>query len=805
MGIEAGSQKCYTDRMYTHTKRLIRAAAFAGMVVTPTALAAVMLQLPADAIAGLGFDVLVSGATGNGQVAVQMETPDGGTVGLRGTADANGDATLAVKGSSVQRAGTYAFTADGRTSDLDVLPDAIDPVLSTIDVWNPRIADDGDDAASVTVTLRDQYGNPLPGRIATLVSGRGGDDVEPETNQTDDLGEQHFSVRTYDAGTVSLRAIDLLSGIPLADSATIRAGDDDAVGGRDTSAAPASRMVSGNRFYYAQVASFDVIDGFEIDAPSSLDLGVEAPKITIRAVDRDGNLVEDYVGTVVFSSTDADATLPNFGKYTFKDRDLGKKDFPLVLKFKEPGLQTFRVEDQNDRTIFGDVEIDVAGDGTGPARGNLSITSPADGSTVNGTSVVVTGVGPKFTNVVVMGGERDVPGSTDADGIFSVTVPLRAGQRDYTIRVQDEGGRNDSGPILLRVDADAPSIDSVMFTPPQPMEGDKVLAVVKSEPGLKSVVMTITQKDTNAVQEITLLPAASSGTYQSFFTAPQPDDYQPKLLATDAAGNTAELLTTLTVGSPALGTVANVKAEPRVNGVAVSWTEIDGDVDQYRVYVGEKPSSFGYYLDTEIPTDKATIAGLAPGKQYYFAVTALEGDRESDKSRVVGSTPLGMSLTVTPDDQGLRLAWTTIDAGEPLSHFLLEYGLEGQELTETRLLNRDLTDFALRDLINGVPYTVRLTPVTAAGKKLSDLSATATGTPSGNGFHPAAGDPIPYDVTQHPGELPVIAPETPSSGIPAVLGWSVAAAALGGGWYQLKRTAERKRTQAFLASLPRVS
>lgn len=792
--------------MYKHTKRLIRLAALAGIVVPPTALAAIMLQLPVDAIAGLGFDVLVSGAKQNGTVAVQMETPDGGAVALRGTADENGDATLSVKGSATRRAGSYAFEADGETAgELDVLPDAIDPVLSSIDVWNPRIEDGGDDAASVTVTLRDQYGNPLPGRIATLLSGRGGDDVSAETNQTDENGEQHFSVRAYEPGTVSLRAIDLLSGIPLADSATIRSGDDAAVGGREDADVPPSRMSDGNRFYYAQLASFDVIDGFEIDAPSSLELGVEAPKITIRAVDRDGNVVEDYVGTVMFSSTDPDATLPNFGKYTFKDRDLGKKEFPLVLKFKASGLQTFRVEDQNDRTIFGDVDVDVEGDDSGPARGNLAITSPADGATVNGTSVVIEGTGPTFSNIVVMGGERDVPGSTDADGRFAVTVPLRADQRDYTIRVQDEDGRNDSGPILLRLDADPPAIESLTFNPPQPQENEKVLAVMKSEAGLKSAVLTITQKDTGAVQEITLLPAASSGTYQAFFTAPQPDDYQPKLRATDSAGNVAELLATLTVGSPALATVANVKAEPRVNGVSVSWTELDEDVDQYRVYVGEKPASFGYFLDTETPTGSALIAGLAPGKQYYFAVTALEGERESDKSRVVGATPLGMTLTVRPDDHGLALQWTSVDADAPLSHFLLEYGIDEASLSETRLLNRELTEYALRDLLNGVEYVLRLTPVTTGGKKLSDLSAVARGTPSGSGFHPGAGDDIPFDITQHPGELPTIAPETPGSGIPAVLGWSVAAAALGGGWYQLKRTAERKRTRAFLASLPRVS
>ncbi len=804
LGIEAGSQICYTISMYTHMKHLIRTAAFVGIVVPPTALAAVMLQLPADAIAGLGFDLLVSGLRGNEQVAVQMDTPDGGTVGLRGEADESGEAYLAVKGSTTQRAGTYAFETDGATSEINVLPDAIDPVLSTIDVWTPMIDNDGDDAASVTVTLRDQYGNALPGRIATLVSGRGDDDVSPETNQTDDNGEQHFSVRSYDAGTISLRAIDLLSGIPLVDSATIRSGDS-AVGGREEEAAERiSRMSDGDRFYYAQVANFDVIDGFAIDVPSDMPLGEEASKITISAVDMDGNTVEDYVGTVVFSSTDPDATLPNFGKYTFKERDLGKKDFPLVLKFKSPGEQTFRVEDQNDRSIFGESTIDVEGDGD-PSNGDIVIVSPKDGDTVSAASVTVEGTAPAFTNLVVLGGASDIDGSSDGDGRFSIIVPRRADQREYTLRVQDEDRRYDSGPVLVRVDADGPAIDSITFKPEQPEEGEKVLAVVKSEAGLESLVLSITHEDTGAVQEVALTPTASAGTYQAFFTAPKPGEYQPSLVAVDKAGNDTELRTTLTIGSPALLRVEDVAAEGRVNSVSVSWTETDEEVDQYRVYVGENPSSFGYFLDTDVRTNRATVAGLTPGKQYYFAVTSLLGDRESDKSVVAAAKPLGLTLTVAPEDQALRLQWSQVDADTPLSHFLLEYGANESQLVEIRLLNRELTEFALRDLLNGVEYVLRLTPVTSTGKKLAELSAIARGTPNGSGFHPAAGDGIPFEIDTLPGELQDHPPvSTPSTGIPRVAFWAAIAAAIGGVWLYLHKTAERKRTQSFLASLPHV-
>lgn len=788
--------------MYTHMKQLIRWTAFIGLVVPPTALAAIALQLPADAIAGLGFDLLVDGLRGGDTAAIRMETPDGESVALRGKADATGLASLPVRGDLTEHAGSYLFIAeDGTEAMIDVVPDTIDPVLSTIDVWTPRIDADGSDAASVTVTLRDRYGNPLPGRIATLLGSRSDDEVTAESHETDDAGEQHFSVRSYDEGTLSLRAIDLLSGMALAESATIRSGDA-AMGGEEQDA-PVSRTVGGNRYYYAQVAGFDVVEGFEITAPESLPLGEEASKITIRAVDRDGNTVEDYLGTVVFSSTDPEAALPNFGRYVFKARDLGEKEFPLVLKFKSAGEQTFRAEDENDRTIFGDVTIEVGGHGS--ADGEIVVTSPKDGDIVNARTVTIAGTGPAFTNLVVLGGATDTPGSSDRDGNFSIPVTLRSDLRDYTIRVQDEDGRFDSGPIILRFDDTGPAIGTVTFTPAQPVEGDKVLAVVKSEPGLASVVLTITQRVTGAVQEITLNPTqTASGTYQAFFTAPVNDTYQPKILATDTAGNTSELRATLTVGTPSLAVVTGVVTEARVNAVEVRWNELDEEVDGYRVYVGEKPDAFDFSLDTKQKTDRATIAGLGAGKKYFFAVTALEGERESkDKSAVADATVIGMTLTATPGDRSLRLNWTALDSDTPLAHFLLEFGPDEAHLTEQRLLNRALTEVELKDLIGGVSYTLRLTPVTTTGKKMPELSALTRGTPADTGgFHPGADDPVPFDINNHPGQLPYIAPATPASGMKAIIGWVLAAAGIGGAWLHLRRKAERKRTAAFLASLP---
>ena len=83
---------------------------------------------------------------------------------------------------------------------------------------------------------------------------------------------------------------------------------------------------------------------------------------------------------------------------------------------------------------------------------------------------------------------------------------------------------------------------------------------------------------------------------------------------------------------------------------------------------------------------------------------------------------------IDPEDSALFLEWAFPEE-KPLSSFLLEYGAEKGTYTERRVLNGALRAFTLRDLLNGVTYYVRLTPVATTGDVLSDLSAVNAGAP----------------------------------------------------------------------------
>src|SRR5205814_673211 len=134
--------------------------------------------------------------------------------------------------------------------------------------------------------------------------------------------------------------------------------------------------------------------------------------------------------------------------------------------------------------------------------------------------------------------------------------------------------------------------------------------------------------------------------------APVAGAYQPSVVVTDAASNATEVRVRLTVIPRELPPVQHVTALPRANAVELHWDAIQGQtVEKYRVYIGESQADFSSTLDTAKAVDSATISGLTPGKQYFFALTALQGSQESkEKSQVVSAVPLGVQLKVTPAD-----------------------------------------------------------------------------------------------------------------------------------------------------------
>jgi len=114
---------------------------------------------------------------------------------------------------------------------------------------------------------------------------------------------------------------------------------------------------------------------FKLTLPQSVKAG-EYFKVTINALDKDGNVKTDYTGTVTFTSSDKLAILP--ADYTFKSTDRGTKEF--TLKFKTAGNQTVTVTDGTISLTSGSISV-------GPSDVITIIISPDNSKVALGNAV----------------------------------------------------------------------------------------------------------------------------------------------------------------------------------------------------------------------------------------------------------------------------------------------------------------------------------------------------------------------------------------------------------------------------------
>ncbi len=768
--------------------KFLTAILLASMLV-PTHISAAGRVTVETTIAGLEAQAELAGFPASTNVEVHVVSPSNDDSAIPARTDASGMARVSIPSSLLEEAGTYEAyvrfgTGIAATVDFEVLPDRVDPGNSTVAADSGSVTPDGRDEVTVTVTLVDAYGNPLGGRPVELISSRPEDKIAPLTRETDASGAEHFSVRTLKPGQMVLRAMDLLSGTTIGGSLQIAAqnGVTDArpVGNSYTAQLtdpePAAPPLppSGSEPASSGV-SFGSAESFDVTLQPEQPKVNEVLNLTIEALDANGLTAEDYVGQVeLYTDTDPGAVVPGFGdghgEVSFKARDLGLRRIPLSVSFSRPGRQTLKVIDKTDpaHVIQGSITVNVSGGEVQSGR-KIEILSHKDGGRVTGVNILLEGIGPAYSNLTVTGGLTDVAGETDGAGKFSIPVDLDPALNEYVLRVREESRGDDSGPIHLVRDNVAPLVQ-FHFDPPQPQEGSEVLLTVASEPHLKSVTMTISNQSLELSELV-----ATPGQYQVVFRAPPQGQYPVSVAATDDVDNTGNAAGSMLVRPRDVPVPQNVRTETMFNGVNLSWDGLDNEgIDSYVVHVGTGAGAFSSSLDTHDARTGVAVMGLKGGVTYYFNVTAKKGILESQPSETVTAVPLGLSMDAKAQDGALLIEWSYPD--EQVKSFILEYGIEKDKYLERRLIEGKQRAYMLHDLINGITYHMRMTPVSVTGDVLKDMAAEAEGTPKAGtpGFHAGPSDPAPFPTDPNdatvapPNGMHDGAPSTTGSGIPSV-------------------------------------
>lgn len=795
----------------------LRSAILAALLLFPLTGSAAATLSVSEIIAGVGGEARIEGLAPDTTGTVRATSPSGRTFDVPFTTSRQGTAFARILGTHVQESGTYRALLALKSGSLAetsfvVLADKFDARRSSVTASSDRLLADGQSSVNVTVKITDRFGNPLSGRPVELIASRTEDQVRASSSTTGEDGIISFTVKTTKAGSITLRAFDLLSALTLDETATVTAsvsGIGSDVGTMYPSYPIAPQYGGYMPYfppypYYPSYGGFDPlnaslfgglrgqvtfgeIDRFELKLNPQTIKTNDAASLTVTALDRDGKIVQDYTGRpTIFSPTDSTATVPNVGtgengkgSFLFDPRSLGSQQLPLSIVFRKSGKQKLRVEDRSGaKVVFGEVEADVTGDDVILESDRIAITYPVKNGFVNDTTFTLTGNGPIYSDleITVLGGSKDLfIAETDGQGAFSTTITLTPGRDSYLLRVKRKDGRGDSGDIPFQVDATAPFVQSTIFNPEKPQPKDNVLMTVITDAGS---TVKVTVKD----QEYSLVPNSSKpDQYQVAFPAPEAGNYQLLLVVTDAAKNVTQQRINFKVHPEGFPIVRNVRAEVINNQVKLMWEQVDG-ATSYNIYVGESPDNL-LLISTGRAVGEALISDLKPGKQYVFAVSATDGGRESvDKSEFVSARPLGASLAIESQNEALQLKIEY--PGEiALGAWVVEYGVD--TYTERRLFNGSMRVIPLRYLLPEVRYKVRVTPVGINGEAFTEQAAESEGQVlAATGFHPLPGELVSAlpgpDLSTPPDALHDAAPSTAQSGLPypgLLAAFAIAAAA----------------------------
>jgi hypothetical protein len=362
------------------------------------------LSSPASVTAGTAFSLTVSALTASGTVdpnyrgTVTFSSTDG-----QATLPANYTFTAADAGVHVFSNGVTLKTAGSQTVTARDTATATITGSATIGV-TPAAASvlaltglpasvTAGTAQSVTVTARDPYNNIATGYTGTVTFSSSDNQATVPANYT--FAATDAGVHTFTNAVV----------LKTAGSQTVTA--------RDT--VTATLTGTAGTMVTAAAASTLALTGL----PASVTAGA-AQSVTVTLRDAYNNIATGYVGTVAFSSTDGQATLP--ANYTFTATDAGVHTFTNGVILKTAGSRTVTVRDTVTATI-----TNTAGTIVSPAAASVLALTGLPATVTAGTafSLTVTALDP-YGNVATSYRGTVAFSGTDNQATLPTNYPFTA-------------------------------------------------------------------------------------------------------------------------------------------------------------------------------------------------------------------------------------------------------------------------------------------------------------------------------------------------------------------------------------------
>jgi hypothetical protein len=623
----------------------------------------------ANTIAGLSTEIEVEGKSYE-PVEVAISKPNGSLLILEAVTDASGEAELTLADYHTRTAGLYSVEARhlsknegyGSSKTFEVYPGAVSDTKSEVDL-NKSTAAVGE-TLEMTVSLQDNYGNAIDGHVLKL---SGAPAYSPEF-ATDEDGEMTFYITGERNGIAELTVFDSSANKTLGTKPKIAfLGESDSI----------DQGGWGDNYNPVFLASESgPIDSFELDMDEAVEAG-DNLTVTVTATDEDGLTVEDYTGTVRFSSSDEVATLPN--DYTFSGDDLGEHTFSLSVKFITPGAQTLIITDVDQYTIEGEAAVEVLDEGAEydadfvtedfEREGDFHLISPTSGS-YSADSVEVQGEADYGYYAVIYVNEEEA-GRVEIEFDNSFTFTLEDLEDGAYVIYADVVELDEDDEILEVIEESASETITVDTTVPElvSISADaEGMVTVLSEADLEEAYLLFEEE----IYELD--ETATAGKYEAQLVLPGViGEYTVDVVLMDALGNEVQYRDELTLTVDESGVTGTEDSEPdpepdptdfvdQVTGliaaesqesVILSWEAVEADntVAFYRVHYGPTEDALYAISDTFDASTSWIITDLAGDQTYFFAVSAIDvEENEGEQSEATLGITLAREGSITDAD-----------------------------------------------------------------------------------------------------------------------------------------------------------
>lgn len=676
-----------------------------------------------DTIAGYSALIKTVPTLPNKNIDFKIKKPSGSEILIPAQTDDHGIAQVDLYDYHTRRAGIYEISAKftvnetfGPINHFRVYPDEISPEQSIMFVNKQTALADSLDQISLSVTLKDHYGNPIEGHTVEIIPSRGSDKIVRASRQvyTNSQGEIEFFLGSSKPGISVYTAYDSTANQTLKQRAKIVYYDSinhpALIGGYDTT--PTA---------YAQETDLDLtpVDHLKIENLPDLARINESLNFKITAYTEKNEIATHYTGTVRFSSTDDNANLPI--DFTFQENHLGQHTFSLGLSFITPGLQTLSVNDLSNANLKDQTEITITTEEINNLNETIILLTPTEG-TYSQADIEVSGEAPVGFLVKIYSNDQEIGETyTGTDERFTYQANLRSGLHTIYAALIDENNEilEVSDEISIQIDLTPAIIDYLEILPANQVSASTLIEIkILSEPNLPKVSIVLD----NSIYELTE-NLTQPGTYSTNIAAPSVEgSYSIDVILIDQLGNEASLreysLLTITpneITNPSgPKTVTGITAIPSDNRVTLTWDPPENEnIYHYRIYFGNNADYLDQMIDTFDDNTTWYISNLTPGTTYYFQIVAVnfENQESVEKSAVVNAIPEGEILpsivtgvVAVPEVNRVTLSWEPATDDTYINHYEIIFGTEPAQMNEKTATFDDSTTWYISDLTGDITY-----------------------------------------------------------------------------------------------------